>query len=259
MTDTLEKASAAHILGRAQQWTNAALGAAYLLGALTAVLIAAAACLLHRGITPSAEPALFQDFATLPNGSVYAADSGQPWLGSTNGAPGAELRVIDGQLTNSAESAGPAAGYISADLPDAVSKISAQFGFRQGTTENGSAAILVGVDAPLGNAATSNLTSPCQVVITPTKIDFSVVNNGRIASVGSDTFAQRLSVDTEYHIAIEINYLEGVARIEGPDGRTRVFSDSRITTNRGSIVTYQVFQQSAATDNRSFFTGIRAW
>jgi hypothetical protein len=255
----IEKTPAADVLGRPQQWTNAAMGVAYLLGALTAVLIAAAACLLYRGITPSTGPVLFQDFATLPDGPVSVADSGQPWIESTNGAPGAELRVIDGKLTNSAVSTGPASGYISADLPEAVSKITAQFGFGQGATDNGSAAILVGVAAPLGDTATSNLTSPCHVVITPAKIDFSVANNGRIASVGSDTFAQRLSVDTQYHIAIEINYLEGVARIEGPDGKTRVFSDSRITTNRGSIVTYQVFQQSAASDDRSYFEQIRAW
>lgn len=254
-----ETISAAPILGRAQKWTDAALGAAYLLGVVTAVVLAAVTVALYRGITPVTGPVLFQNFAVLPNGPVLVADSGQPWLESTNGAAGAELRISDGKLTNDAVAAGPASGYISADLPDAVSKVAAQFGFRPGSTDNGSAAIIVGVDAPQDDTAMSNLTSPCHVVITPTKIEFSVVNNGRVASVGSETFAERLSDDTAYRITIEINYDKGVARIDGPDGRTRVYSDSRITTNRGSVVTYQVFQQVAVSDHRSYFVDVHAW
>ena len=247
------------LVGSPQRWTNGALGAAYVLGAVTAVSILAAAFVVNDAVQPSAGPVLSQNFTHSDNGPVEVADTGQPWIQSTNGAPDAELRVIDGALTNDATSPGPAVGYISADLPQAVSRVSATFGFHQGATDNGSAAIIVLVDPPQTNAGATDLTSPCHVVITPTKIDYGVANNGRIASVGTATFAEKLSIGTEYNIDIEINYDKGVVRIDGPDGETRVYSDSRITTNRGSIVAYQVYQRTASTDNRSYFDEVRAW
>jgi hypothetical protein len=249
----------AKFFGSAERWTNAALGLAYLLGVVTTVIVAAAVYVLYRGLTPSAEPILFQSFAGSPNGEISVAESGQAWIESTNGAPNAGLRVIDGRLTNDSAFPGPAVGYISADLPTAVSRVAAEFGFSSGTTDNGSAAIMVGVAAPRADTAGSDLTSPCHLVITPTKMDFGVSNNGRVANVGSAQFSERLAVDTAYNISIEIDYIGGVVRIDGPDGQTRVFSDSRITTNRGSVITYQVFQQNADTDHRAYFDEIQAW
>lgn len=247
------------LLGSSQRWTNSALGAAYVLGAVSAVLILAAASVIDRAVQPATEPALSQNFTATADGPVSVADTGQMWIQSTNGSPDAELRVIDGALTNNATGPGPAVGYISADLSQAVSRVAATFGFREGATDNGSAAIIVLVDPPVSNNSADNLTSPCHVVITPTKIDYGVANNGRIASVGTATFAEKLSVGHEYRIDIEINYDDGIVRIDGPDGETRVYSDGRIATNRGSIVAYQVYQRTASTDYRSYFDEVRAW
>jgi hypothetical protein len=247
------------VFGSPQRWTDGALGTAYVLGAVSAVLILAAAMVIFRAVQPSADPALSQDFTASVDGPVSVADTGQLWIQSTNGSPDADLRVIDGALTNNAAGPGPAVGSISADLPQAVSRVAATFGFREGATDNGSAAIIVLVDPPLSNDGVTDLTSPCHVVITPTKIDYGVANNGRIANVGTATFAEKLTVGTGYNIDIEINYDKGIVRIDGPDGETRVYSDSRIATNRGSIVAYQVYQRTASTDYRSYFDDVRAW
>lgn len=246
-------------LGRPERWTNAGLGVAYLLGVVTVAVAAATAYTIHRSLAPSAGPVLFQRFADAPNGAISVADSGDPWTVLTNGAPGAELRVIDGKLTNDTGSSGPAAGSISADLPSAVSRVSAVFGFSSGATDDGSVAIVVGINLPREGNASSDLTSPCQIVVTPTKLALSVVNGGEAASLGAADFSQRLAADTDYPVNIEIDYDVGVVRIDGPDDRTRVFSDDRVRTNRGSIITYQIFQNNPVTDNRPYIDEVQAW
>ncbi|OBA86513.1 hypothetical protein A5642_22505 [Mycolicibacterium mucogenicum] len=250
-------------------WSSRDLAVGYIFGAISVVVVLVAVWGISR--LPSDQkhaPTLIGNFAATPNGATLKAEDGREWFRSSNGAAGADLEVIAGKLTNKAVVDGTAAGYLSADLPGAVTTITAKFGFFGGDstdggsdarTGNGAAIILVHTDPPpkSGNPM-AHLTSPCHVAITPTNIDFGVINDSRLDTLDSVKFDKPLDSGKEYEVNIEINYETGIAKISGPDGRSRVHSDPRISSNRGSIVSFEVYQKNAATDDRSYFTYVEA-
>lgn len=230
----------------------------YLLGVLSVALVAGIVFAVNRYLGGE-EFTIHQSFDSAPDGTASTADSGQQWLNTANNNPGAGLTVRDGRLTNTAVEPRPAAGYLSAKLDRSVTKIQVSFEFAPGTTENGSAAVLVRTEMPPEHSpGRSTLTSPCHLVITRSKLDFGVANNGVITVLGTQRFAEELEYDRNYTATIELDYRSGVARVEGPDGGTYVYLDPRITSNRGSAVSFEVYQQTASTDDRARFSFVGA-
>lgn len=250
-------------------WSSRDLAVGYVFGAISVIVVLAAVWgISHLPNDHKHAPTLVGNFATMPNDATLKAENGREWTRSSNGAAGAGLEVVDGKLTNKAVVDGTAAGYLSADLPGAVTTITAKFGFFGGDstaggpgskTGNGAAIILVHTDPPpKSDNPMAHLTSPCHVAITPTNIDFGVINDSRLDTLDSAKFDKPLDVGKEYEVKIEINYDTGIAKISGPDERSRVHSDPRISANRGSIVSFEVYQKNAATDDRSYFTYVEA-
>ncbi len=248
--------------GRAKspKWSVRDLTVGYVFGVVTVVAVLAAVWGINRLPVHRVTPTLIANFAAMSNGAVPKATSGQTWSNSSNGAAGSELSVVDGRLTNNAVTDGAAAGILSADLPSAVTMITAKFGFvGAGSTGNGAAVILVSADpAPKSENLMAHLTSPCYLIVSPTQVAFGVVNDGRLSFLDTSKFDAPLSDNTEHEVQMEVNYETGIAKIKGPDGRVRVHSDPRITANRGSIANFEVYQKNAATDDRAYFTYVEA-
>jgi hypothetical protein len=204
-------------------------------------------------------PRLYQDFSSGRSSGLASAQTGQPWVKASNGVEGAPLEIRDGLLTNTASSNGPAAGYLSADLGVPVTSMSGTFQFAQGSTLDGSAAFAVFMDmlptTPIGR---STFTSPCHLVVTPMKFDFGVANEGIVTVVRTQDFSEPLEFGRPYKVGIELDYQHSLARINGPDGHAYVVSDPRISINRASVATFEVYQQTAKTDDRASFRTVAA-
>ncbi|QZY47785.1 hypothetical protein [Mycolicibacterium austroafricanum] len=227
-------------------------------GALCAALVMVGGSRLF-GEPAESVPTLHQDFGAAGSSGVRQADSGQRWAAASNDVTGAALQTIDGRLTNSAESASPAAGYLSADLGVPVTEMAGTFEFSEGSTRDGSVAFAVFLDpmpeTPVGR---STFTSPCHLVITPLKFDFGVANDGVITVLSSEQFSEPLDFGKPYHAGVELDYTNSLARINAPDGRSYVVSDPRIALNRANVATFEVYQQNANTDDRASFRTVSA-
>jgi hypothetical protein len=204
-------------------------------------------------------PTVHQDFTRSSAGTVDRADSGQLFSYSSNGTDGANLQVVNGRLTNTATGDSAAAGYVSVDLGKPVTKLSGTYQFSAGTSRIGAVGFLVRTDLPppmpVGPFV---LTSPCHLAVNRDKFDFGVANDGKIEVIATERFDPPLEFDKQYSTSVELDYSNGIARIEGPDGRTFVYSDPRITINRGSIASFEVYQQKASADDRAAFSAISA-
>lgn len=232
--------------------------AGFLAGAVCAVLaLVGVPALLH---SPDAKgPVLHQDFGAPNSSGVRRADTGQTWAAASNGVAGADLKVIDGRLTNTSDEAGPAAGYLSADLGKPVTTMSGTFEFAPGSTHDGSVAFAVFLTPmPATPEGRSTFTSPCHLVITPYKFDFAVANDGVITILSTETFATPLEYGAVHEARVELDYDHSLARIDAPDGRSFVVSDRRIALNRANVATFEVYQQNAKTDDRASFRTVSA-
>lgn len=239
-------------------WSVRSLFSGFVAGALSAVLVMWGLSWTSREGGESSA-ILQQDFSAADSAGVERADTGQRWVRASNGVPGAALEVIDGRLTNTADSAGPAAGYLSADLGKPVTKISGTFQFAEGSTRDGSAAFAVFMDMmPTTPVGQSTFTSPCHLVVTPLKFDFGVANDGVITVLRTGEFAEPLEFGKDYRASVELDYENSIARIDAPDGRTYSVTDPRISINRADIATYEVYQQAANSDDRASFQAVAA-
>jgi hypothetical protein len=229
----------------------------YAMGVASTVLVGVIVFAVNGSTTET--PTLHQDFTGDSAGTVDRADSGQLFRYNSNGTPGADLRVDDGRLTNTADSDAPAAGYVSVDLGQPVTRLSGTYQFSEGTSRNGAVGFLVRTDLPppmpVGPFV---LTSPCHLAVNREKFDFGVANDGKIELVATEHFDPPLEFNKQYTTSIELDYTNGIARIDGPDGRTFVYRDPRITMNRGSIGSFEVYQQQASADDRGSFSSISA-
>lgn len=231
---------------------------AYGMGVLSAVLVGALILGTDHFLN-SDPPRVYQDFALNADGPVSRADSGQEWSHSNNGAPGANLVVIDGKLTNVASSDSPAAGYVSVDLGEPVTEVGGSFEFAPGQTSNGSATFVIRqVMLPPTPDGPSIVTSPCHLVITPWKLDFGVAKDGNITVVASQTFAEPLAFGKDYGVQVKMDYETGKATVNAPDGNSYVFTDPRISDYKANIISFEVFQQNASTDDRASFHTVSA-
>lgn len=239
-------------------WSARSSLSGFVAGVLTAVLVVWGLSWASREDGESS-PVLQQDFSAADSAGLERADTGQRWVRASNGVPGAGLEIIDGRLTNTADSEGPAAGYISADLGVPVTKLSGSFQFAEGSTRDGSAAFAVFMEMlPTTPVGQSTFTSPCHLVVTPLKFDFGVANDGVITVLRTGEFAEPLEFAKNYHASVELDYENSIARIDAPDGRTYSVTDPRISINRANIATYEVYQQAAKSDDRASFQTVAA-
>lgn len=233
-----------------------AVSVGFVLGMLSTALVAAGVYVTTR---PSEEPGptVHQDFTRLAAGVTERADTGQMWINTDNGTRGARLEVIDQRLTNTAATRAPAAGYASVELSQPVTSLTATYEFAPGSTDGGAVGLLIRTDvpAPLPGGA-FRFTSPAHLAVSRQRMDFGVANTGQVAVIASEQFAKPLEFGKVYTTRIELDYIDSLARVEGPDGITYVYSDPRIRINRGNVASIEVFQQNSATDDRAAFSSV---
>jgi hypothetical protein len=170
-------------------------------------------------------------------------------------------KIVDGTLTNGADGDDPAAGYMSVDLGKSVTAMMTSYKFpeRTGTTNGGAVGMLIRTDVPPPvPVGQFHLTSPAHLAISRFQMNFGVVNGDTITNIASERFDQPLDSGKLYTTTMELDYKNGVARVEGPDGRTHVYSDPRITINRGNVASFEVYQQNADSDDRPAITMVGA-
>lgn len=242
-----------------RRWSPGSFLVGFAVGALCAVLVMSAVFLLagDEDGRASSSPRLSQDFSTAT--TLDRADTGQAWVKASNGVPGAELQIVGGWLTNSADGDGPAAGYISADLGEPVTRMSGTFRFDEGTTHNGSAVLAVFKEMlPTQLSGHTSFDSACHLVVTPLKVDFGVADDGVVTVLRTEVFSRPLDYGREYSVSVELDYRNSAAQITGPGGQTFAVTDPRISVHRSGIATFEIFRQMARSDDRASFRTVAA-
>lgn len=229
----------------------------FVMGMVTTALVAASVYAVIRHDDTSERPTVYHDFTRSAAGVVERADTGQRWINTDNGTRGARLEIVDNKLTNTAATLAPAAGYTSVELSQPVTTMTATYEFSSGSTSGGAVGLLIRTDVPAPlPSGEFRFTSPAHLAVSRNRMDFGVANNGQVAIISSEQFAQPLAVGKLYTTRVELDYVDSLARVEGPDGKTYVYSDPRIRINRGNVASFEVFQQISKTDDRAAFSAV---
>lgn len=187
------------------------------------------------------EPEAWSDFSNKPNGAAPPAlDSGQVATVYSSSSP---LQISNGRLGYSAGVSGAKAGYLSAKLSGAATRIGATFTFTGGSTNNGAVAILMPVSTYV-----HGIDVAAHLIVTPTLIYWQVREApGSFVTVFTHYYASALAKDgTEYTVEAQID--GSTVTLYSPDGSIDTFSDPLIASNNYGWVTWEPFQADVTTD-----------
>lgn len=169
---------------------------------------------------------------------------------------GAQLRVMDGKLTNMPMVEGGTAGYYTTpNLGGPVTELGARWVFipRGGTP--GTMAMLVSqtaLDVPFA----------VHLVITPGTWSFGVWPphgdpEGKLQVLQSEAFTAPLEQDGVHVYEARVTIEGERVELDLPDGQQRVIKDPRIAQWAGNFATFEAYSDHGLTDSRVGFTA--AW
>lgn len=172
--------------------------------------------------------------------------------GGTIGAT-ALPRVLNGKMTFSPVGSG--AGYASYLHNDSVKRLFGKFSFGPFTTGNGSA-VLICWDNDIKETYPIIPDSACHLVITPTKWEYSIIDNGTITVVATGLFSPNLLVDTDYITEVILDRNNAKAYVTLPDGQMVTVSHSKISYE-SKWSCFELFK-IASTDSTAMFSSVFA-
>jgi len=187
------------------------------------------------------------DFSGKPNGPITSTDSGQALSLTTNAGANAELRILDGYVTNTATGNESAAGHMMVlGLNDNIKRIGADFEMDSvGATTGGGALALVLWSEPL--------IYPGPVVDTEMHITFSYQTwnigrfvGGSYTSYATGTYKTPLVSGKLYRVEVVI--YQNRVFVLLPDGQVVETPNSLINTVSHAIPSWEVFENNASTD-----------
>ena len=233
------------------------------LQAVTAILVAAltaAGCAGSNAASQGSAPPfanganLYSDFASLSDGPApLTFDSGQPASVAPVLDPSMQLRVLDGKLTYSPASAGPAAGYFrTPDLGRPIRRIGMEWTVAPGAAGPGIAAMGI-TSAPMDAIRPDNSPMALHLIVQRDGWGYSVSpgtlpGDPQLITLRSGTFEPKLLEDgtTVYRTEVRIDGPHAILSL--PNGTDMTVSDSRIAAWAGRFGFFEVFSESGSTD-----------
>lgn len=201
-------------------------------------------------------PELWEDFTIKDTVAITVADSGQTWDKLDNGAANSALTIINGKLTNTANIAGPASGYIQVELENNANRIGGQFTLGPYSTPDGAAVFIIWKTRLLPGLVPPD--TGCHLLIKPEMWEYAAFDGGVYTIISNGDFDVPLSADDTTVYNCEVNISGDTATVLLPDGTVKVITDSLIEEHNGPFTTFEVYAGVASTDSKAKFLNVYA-
>jgi hypothetical protein len=205
-------------------------------------------------VTPAQE--LFHDFTKDPNGAIPTPlDSGHSRVLTWNRVASTPT-ISGGRFINpdtTAVGSGAGASYITAQLANTVTYMTADFDFAATGTTNGQLAVLAAWATSLPAGVIGAIpNSPCHLVMKNNSFEYGVWTGGALTIVGNHFYPTTYTTQTQ-HVEVTIDKANAKATVIGPDGVKLVFAHSLIGSVTAPYVTAEIYLVDCANDHDTEF------